>query len=214
MSLVTPFIKPLQIAINRYLDYDPEVPKQLEKMQGKVVALHFQQLDFSLFIVITADGLDIRDVFESEVDTTISGSPWALAVMGLSESSTSSLFSGDVVIQGDTELGSQFQTFLENIGVDWEEPLSTITGDVVANQLGNVVRDLSLWVKETTKTNGLNVSEYFREEQRMLPSRFEVNKFKRSIDELRLSVDRLEAKIQRYVVSQKNLEHEETKDVT
>ena len=112
MSLVTPFIKPLQIAINRYLDYDPEVPKQLEKMQGKVVALHFQQLDFSLFIVITADGLDIRDVFESEVDTTISGSPWALAVMGLSESSTSSLFSGDVVIQGDTELGSQFQTFL------------------------------------------------------------------------------------------------------
>ncbi|HAI97398.1 MAG TPA: sterol-binding protein, partial [Methylococcaceae bacterium] len=193
MSLVTPFIKPLQIAINRYLDYDPEVPKQLEKMQGKVVALHFQQLDFSLFIVITADGLDIRDVFESEVDTTISGSPWALAVMGLSESSTSSLFSGDVVIQGDTELGSQFQTFLENIEVDWEEPLSTITGDVVANQLGNVVRDLSVWVQETTKTNGLNVSEYFREEQRMLPSRFEVNKFKRSIDELRLSVDRLEA---------------------
>ena len=214
MSLVTPFIKPLQIAINRYLDYDPEVPKQLEKMQGKVVALHFQQLDFSLFIVITADGLDIREVFESEVDTTISGSPWALAVMGLSESSTSSLFSGDVVIQGDTELGSQFQTFLEKIEVDWEEPLSTITGDVVANQLGNVVRDLSVWVQETTKTNGLNVSEYFREEQRMLPSRFEVNKFKRSIDELRLSVDRLEAKIQRYVVSQKNLEHEETKDVT
>lgn len=214
MSLVTPFIKPLQIAINRYLDYDPEVPKQLEKMQGKVVALHFQQLDFSLFIVITADGLDIRDVFESEVDTTISGSPWALAVMGLSESSTSSLFSGDVVIQGDTELGSQFQTFLENIEVDWEEPLSTITGDVVANQLGNVVRDLSVWVQETTKTNGLNVSEYFREEQRMLPSRFEVNKFKRSVDELRLSVDRLEAKIQRYVMSQKNLEHEETKDVT
>lgn len=214
MSLVTPFIKPLQIAINRYLDYDPEVPKQLEKMQGKVVALHFQQLDFSLFIVITADGLDIREVFESEVDTTISGSPWALAVMGLSESSTSSLFSGDVVIQGDTELGSQFQTFLENIEVDWEEPLSTITGDVVANQLGNVVRDLSVWVQETTKTNGLNVSEYFREEQRMLPSRFEVNKFKRSVDELRLSVDRLEAKIQRYVVSQKNLEHEKTKDVT
>jgi len=214
VSLVTPFIKPLQIAINRYLDYDPEVPKQLEKMQGKVVALHFQQLDFSLFIVITADGLDIREVFESEVDTTISGSPWALAVMGLSESSTSSLFSGDVVIQGDTELGSQFQTFLEKIEVDWEEPLSTITGDVVANQLGNVVRDLSVWVQETTKTNGLNVSEYFREEQRMLPSRFEVNKFKRSVDELRLSVDRLEAKIQRYVVSQKNLEHEKTKDVT
>lgn len=214
MSLASPFVKPFQIAINRYLDYDPEVPKQLVKMQGKVVELHFQQLEFSLFIVITADGLDIRDEFENEADTKISGSPLALAMMGLHESSTSSLFSGDVVIQGDSELGGQFQTFLENIEVDWEEPLSKITGDVVANQLGNAVRDLSAWIQETTKTNGLNVSEYFREEQHLLPSRFEVNKFKKGVDELRLSVDRLEAKVQRLIANKQNAENEPTKDVT
>lgn len=214
MSLVTPFLKPLQIAVNRYLDYDPEVPKQLARMQGKVVELNFQLLDRSLYFIMNADGLDITEELDGVADTTISGSPLALAMMGLQESSTSSLFSGDVVIEGNTELGGQFQTFLENIEVDWEEPLSQITGDVVANQLGSFIRDLSGWTQETTKTNALNVSEYFREEQGMLPSKFEVNKFKTDVDELRLSVDRLEAKVQRLVINKQNLESESTKDVT
>ena len=75
MSLVSPFLKPLQIAVNRYLDYDPEVPKQLARMEGRVIELHFQQLELSLYMIISADGLDIREVFEGNADTTISGSP-------------------------------------------------------------------------------------------------------------------------------------------
>jgi len=210
MSLVSPLVKPLQIAVNRYLDYDPEVPKQLQKMQGKVVALNFNPLDVSLFIIITADGLDIRDEFNENVDTKISGSPIALAMMTLQDSSVSSLFSGDVVIEGDTELGTQFQRFMDNVEVDWEEPLSHLTGDVVANQVGDFVRDMSGWLQETTKTNGLNISEYFREEQNMLPSKFEVERFKKGIDELRLSTDRLEAKVQKLIKQRAEVEKEAT----
>ncbi|ORU90940.1 MAG: sterol-binding protein [Cycloclasticus sp. symbiont of Poecilosclerida sp. M] len=201
MSVLTPFVKPLQIAINRYLAYDPEASKQLAKMQNGVVELHFKFVDISLFIMLTADGLDICDEFDGDADTKISGSPLALALMGLQESSTSSLFSGDVVIEGNTELGNQFQQFLKNIEVDWEEPLSKITGDVIANQAGEFVRDFSARLKESSKTNGLNVSEFLREEQHILPSKFEVGKFKKQVDEMRLSVDRLEAKAQRLIAA-------------
>ena len=201
MSALSPLVKPLQIAINRYLDYDPEVPKQLAKMQGKVVELHFRVLELSLYLIISADGLDISDEFTEQVDTKISGSPIALAMMGLQASPVSSLFSGEVSIEGDTELGNQFQRFLKNIEVDWEEPLSQITGDVIANQAAGFARDFSGWLQETSKTNALNASEYFREEQNMLPSRFEVERFKTDVDTLRLATDRLEAKIKRLVVS-------------
>ncbi|PCI20028.1 MAG: sterol-binding protein [Piscirickettsiaceae bacterium] len=211
MSLIAPFIKPLQIAINRYLDYDPEAPKQLAKMHGKVVALNFSPLDVALFLIITQDGLDICDELSEPADTTITGSPLSLVMMGLQASSTSSLFAGDVSIEGDMELGTQFQKFLKNIEVDWEEPLSKLTGDVVANQLGNFVSDLSGWMQKTTKTNAMNVSEYFQEEERMLPSKFEVNKFKKNVDDLRLSTDRLEAKIQRLLEKNKTLANEPTK---
>jgi len=207
---VSPLVKPLQIAVNRYLDYDPEVPKQLQKMQGKVVELNFNPLDVSLFIIITADGLDIRDEFNENVDTKISGSPIALAMMSVQDSSVSSLFSGDVIIEGDTELGTKFQKFMDNVEVDWEEPLSQLTGDIVANQVGDFVRGMSGWLQETTKTNGLNISEYFREEQNMLPSTFEVERFKKGIDELRLSTDRLEAKVQKLVKQRADVEKEAT----
>ena len=112
-------VKPLQIAINRYFDYDPEVPKLLKGMHGKVVELNFTLFDVSLFVIMTRDGLDICDEFSGEADTKISGSPLALLMMNLQDSSVSSLFAGDVVIEGDTELGNQFQQFLDNIEVDW-----------------------------------------------------------------------------------------------
>jgi ubiquinone biosynthesis protein UbiJ len=175
-----------------------------------VVALNFQPLDIKLFVILTCDGIDLQDDMEVEADTTITGSPMSLAMMGVHESSTTSLFSGDVKIEGDIELGNQFQAFLENVEVDWEEPLSQITGDVIANQVGNAVRDFSAWLKESSETNGLNVSEYFREEQNMLPSKFEVERFKKNIDELRFSADRLEAKVNRLITKiQKNAEEHE-----
>lgn len=199
MSLITPLLKPLQITINRYLDYDPEAPKQLAKMQGKVVALSFQPLNIELFVILTCDGIDLLDEIDAEADTTITGSPLSLAMMGVHESSTTSLFSGEVAIEGDLELGRQFQAFLENIEVDWEEPLSQLTGDVVANQIGDFARDMASWMQETSKTNVMNVAEFFREEEQMLPSKFEVERFKKNVDELRLSTDRLDAKVQRLV---------------
>ncbi|MEY8194544.1 MAG: SCP2 sterol-binding domain-containing protein [Cycloclasticus sp.] len=197
MSLLSPLVKPLQIALNRYLDYDPEVPKQLLAMQGNVVELHFRSLELSLYILINATDLDICDDYDGAVDTTISGSPIALAMMGLQSSSVSSLFSGEVTIVGDTELGSRFQALLDNVEVDWEEPLSQLSGDVIAQQVGGLLRGVAGWLEESTNTNALNVSEYLREEQAMLPSKFEEERFKREVDELRLAVDRLEAKVGR-----------------
>ncbi|MEW5057351.1 MAG: SCP2 sterol-binding domain-containing protein [Cycloclasticus sp.] len=197
MSLLSPLVKPLQIALNRYLDYDPEVPKQLLAMQGNVVELHFRSFELSLYILINATDLDICDDYDGPVDTTISGSPVALAMMGLQSSSVSSLFSGEVTIVGDTELGSRFQALLDNVEVDWEEPLSQLSGDVIAQQVGGLLRGVAGWLEESTNTNALNVSEYLREEQAMLPSKFEEERFKREVDELRLAVDRLEAKVGR-----------------
>jgi len=202
MTVLSALVKPLQIAINRYLEYDPEVPKQLAAMQGKVVELHLRSLELSIYILITADGLDICDEYDGGADTTISGSPLALAMMASQSSGASSLFSGDVSIEGDTELGKKFQTFLDNIEVDWEEPLAQISGDVIAQQVGDVLRGVGAWLEQSASTNAMNISEYLREEQPVLPSKFEVERFKNEVDDIRLSVDRLEAKVQRLIARQ------------
>lgn len=201
-SFITPFVKPLQLAVNKYLELDPEASVQLQKMQGKVVELCFDPVAISIFVIMDAGQLDLCDEFTGEADTKITGSPISLAMMGISESSINSLFSGDVTIEGDIELGNQFQDFLNNIEVDWEEPLSKLTGDVVANQLGDWMKNLAQWSMDTTQTNALNVAEYVREEKNLLPNKFEVEKFKKNVDELRLDVDRFEAKVNRFLQQQ------------
>lgn len=197
MSLLTPLVKLLQIAINRYLAYDPEAPKQLQTMQNKVVKLSFEPLSICLYVVINQDGLDIVDELSEPADTTIIGSPLALAMMGIQESSVASLFSGEVRIEGDAELGADFQQFLKNIEVDWQEPLSELTGDVVAHQFGELVDSFHSWFQESSANDALNLAEYYREEKKLLPSIFEMEKFKQDVDAIRLSADRLEAKVQR-----------------
>jgi ubiquinone biosynthesis protein UbiJ len=213
MSLVTPSLKLLQIAINRYLDFDPEAPKQLVKMQGKVVLLNFQPWDIQLFVMLTRDGVDLLDDMNGEVDTTISGSPLSLVMMNVHKSSTSSLFAGDVTIEGDLELGNQFQAFIKNIEVDWEEPLSQLTGDVVANKVGELAQGMSSWLLDISKTNAMNMAEFAREEKNFLPSAFEVERFKKNVDELCLATDRIEAKIKRLIANRQN-ENELEKDAT
>ncbi len=213
MSLVTPFLKPLQIAINRYLELDPEAPKQLAMMQDKVVLLHFQPWDIQLFVMLTGDGIDLLDGMDGEADTTISGSPLSLAMMNVHESSTSSLFAGDVTIEGDLELGNKFQAFIKNVEVDWEEPLSQLTGDVVANQVGQLAQNVSSWLQDVSKTNAMNLAEFAREEKNFLPSTFEIERFKKGVDEICFATDIAEAKIQRLIAHQQN-ENQLEKDAT
>ena len=201
MSALTLLTKPLQIAFNRYLAYDPEAPKHLARMDNKVVEICFQPLSLSLFIIICDGALDISDSCSTPVDTKIIGSPIALARLGLT-SSNGSVMSGEVVIEGDLALGQAFQSFLGNIDVDLEEPLSELTGDVIANALGNTARDFFKWCGRVSTSSGLDLSEYVREERQLLPSSFEVNRFKRDVDDLRLATDRLEARIQQLTLKQ------------
>jgi ubiquinone biosynthesis protein UbiJ len=205
-SFITPFVKPLQLAVNKYLELDPEAGMQLEKMQGKVVELCFSPVAISVFVIIDAGQLDLCDELTGEADTKITGSPISLAMMGVSESSVNSLFSGDVTIEGDIDLGNQFQDFLNDIEVDWEEPVSKLTGDVVANQLGDLARNFAQWSVESAQTNALNTAEYLREEEQLLANKFEVERFKRNVDTLRLDVDRFEAKVNRLLQQQQSTE--------
>ncbi len=201
MPALTLLTKPLQIAFNRYLAYDPEAPKHLARMDNKVVEICFQPLSLSLFIIICDGALDISDSCSTPADTKIIGSPIGLARLGLT-SSNGSVMSGEVVIEGDLALGQAFQSFLGNIDVDLEEPLSELTGDVIANALGNTARDFFKWCGSVSTSSGLDLSEYVREERQLLPSSFEVNRFKRDVDDLRLATDRLEARIQQLTLKQ------------
>lgn len=186
----------LESAINAALALDSETVARLGGLSGKVVAMELEGTGITLFMLPGREGLRLMGRYEGEPDTTLSGTPLALLRLG-GDRPGDGLFSGDVKIHGDVELGQRMQRILGELDIDWEEHLSHLTGDVVAHQLGNLARGVMRWGRRAAENLQRDLVDYVQEERRDLPSRPELDEFLAAVDRLRSDVDRLTAHVDR-----------------
>jgi ubiquinone biosynthesis protein UbiJ len=135
--------------------------------------------------------------YDAEPDCVLRGSPVGLARIGVVHRKEDSLFSGQVEVEGDAGLAQELGDFLSGIDVDWEEQLSRLTGDPVAHEVGNGARAARRWASRSLDALADDLKEYLQEEGRMLPTRYETERFLDEVDTLRDDVERLAARLQR-----------------
>ena len=117
--------------------------------------------------------------------------------MKLARSSRTSFADTGVEVIGNTGALITWQNLLRNLDIDWEEALSGVLGDIAGPKLAAGLRQLVSY--GTSRSGGVTrlTGEYLTEELRLLPSRQELELFYEDVDELRLHLDRLEARLQR-----------------
>jgi ubiquinone biosynthesis protein UbiJ len=187
----------LEQALNAALALDPKTAERLARLQGKLIAVELRGTGITLTLQPTVEGkLRLMGDYDGEVDTTLHGAPFSLLRMGIGRAGEG-MFSGEVVIDGDVELGTQIQRVFEKLDIDWEEHLSRLTGDIVAHQIGNTVRGLFSWGQRAADHLGRDVADYLQEENDTLPVAWEVAEFIQGVDTLRSGVDRMEARVKR-----------------
>ena len=196
MSVPALVLAGLEITLNRYLALDPETLSRLAGMTGKLIAVELRGVGITLYMAPHSGGIQLLREFDGSADAVISGTPMALARVGIGEE-RSLLFAGEVEIRGDVTLGQRFESVLRELDIDWEEQLSHLVGDAAAHQVGNLVRDALQWGAKSVDTLGRDLTEYLQEESRQLPQRDEVNKFLAAVDVLRNDVERLDARVKR-----------------
>ena len=177
MSLPEIITATIETAFNQYLQLDPNAPAMFEKMEGKVIAIEVLGLKQSLYLFPSVQGMMIMSDFDGEADTTISGSPVALAKLSVLNNPAGVLFNAEVKISGDVRLGSQFKKILSQINIDWEEILSQFTGDMVAHKTGNLMRSFSGWLERSKNSMYTDAGDYLTEESLISPSKAEINHF-------------------------------------
>lgn len=186
----------MEQALNATLALDPATLQRLARLDGKVIAIDMLGTGLIVYLAPKPDGLRLMGHYDGETDTTIRGSPLALLRMS-STTPGEGLFSGEVTIDGDVETGQKLQKILHSLDIDWEEHISRITGDVVAHQIGNTMRDIAAFGRNALTTFGLNLGEFLQEERQVLPVYAQVAAFVDDVDALRAAADRLEARIKR-----------------
>lgn len=188
-------IATIESAFNRLLSLDPEAATQLAELEGRIICLQLDGLNIHLYLFPSADDIMILDDFDGEADTTIQGTPVALARLGLSSDKQAEMFEGEVKISGDVRLGRKFNRLFASLDIDWEEQLSKLIGDMAAHTLGNITRQLFSWQQRNEQSMKMNTSEYLQEEVHYLPAQNQADSFYHAVDQLRNDVARMEARI-------------------
>jgi len=187
----------LEKALNQGVKLDPATLAALEGLSGKVVGIELIGSGLKFYLIFSKQSIHVQPHLDGEPDVCLRGAPLAMVSLGLAADQQDVLFSGDIEMSGDTELGQRVKKIIDDIDIDWEEHVSRICGDVVAHQMGRAVRGLSEWANQSLHTLHEDIDEYLHEEVRMLPSHDQVNVFIADVDVLRNDVDRLEKRVER-----------------
>ncbi|MCB1761383.1 MAG: SCP2 sterol-binding domain-containing protein [Gammaproteobacteria bacterium] len=194
MSISTFGYASLEALLNSYLALDPVAREELAQLHGRTIALELTGVGLRLYLLPAPDGIKLLERFEGEPDCLLRGTPLALARMRDRRTSTKQLFSGEVVISGDTETAHRFAKVLGAIDIDWEEQLSKVTGDLIAHKVGNLFRAAGDWGVRARDTLAADADEYLKEELRLLPDRRELRRFLDDVDRLRDDAERMQAR--------------------
>lgn len=196
MTVSSTLAAALESALNLYLEQDTGALQRATGLRGKCIALSITGTALTFYFLPDTDGVQVLSHYEGDVDTWLSGSPLGFARLNLS-AREDALFEGAVRIEGNTDIGEQFQALLAGVDLDWEEKLSHITGDVIAHQAGKLVKNAKRFVNDGRETLIKDSGEYLQEEARLLPAHAEMEYFLTDVDTLRADVDRLEARVYR-----------------
>jgi ubiquinone biosynthesis protein UbiJ len=187
----------LEQSINRLIALDPEGAGRLSRIAGRVICIELAGFGSRFYVIPGPAGLQVFGAYEAQPDCVLRGSPLGLARLGVLEHKEDSLFSGQVEVEGDAGLAQEFGDFIGGIDIDWEEQLSRLTGDSIAHGLGNRARAAGRWGRSSFDALADDVKEYLQEEARILPTRYETERFLDEVDTLRDDTERLAARIQR-----------------
>ena len=183
-----------EISGNHLLGMDQNALSHCSELQGHIIAIHFTDMDKTLYCHPGSWGLRISlQAPAREADAIIRGRVMALVNLSLNKEKLSTSIQEKVEISGNAAVAQKFQKILAELDIDWEEQLSQVVGDVMAFRIFQGINKTRQWVHNSFNSVALSGREYLQEEIRAMPTKVEFERFKSEVTDLRHSVERLEA---------------------
>lgn len=181
-------------AINRALALDPASQRRLVALNGRVLEIACSQPTASVFLTVVDGDVALWSAAGREADTVLAGSLSQLLALVSRISSPTALSDAGVSLRGDSQVVQQWQALLAQLDIDLEALVAKGVGDVAAHQLGRGVRAAGQWLTDSHRELDRLISEFLQYEVETVPTAHELSQFAREVDDLRLRLDRLEAR--------------------
>lgn len=197
-ALQTAALGALEFLINKALELDPATQKRLAGLNGKVLKIHCQSPELSVYCLPGLQGIKLQSWCEQkQVNSSISGNFSDYIQLLQAEDKAAALINGSLNVYGDSGDFIALQSALADLDIDWEKPLADLLGDVGGHQLGQIIRGIFGLGRQLNTSVQEQLEEFVHKEARILPPREELEEFYTDVSTLSVRVDRLQARIER-----------------
>ncbi|UUD65970.1 SCP2 sterol-binding domain-containing protein [Pseudomonas seleniipraecipitans] len=183
--------------LNRVLALDSTALPRLARLNGRVIAVESRSPAFTLFILADGEGLRLASQWAGQVDCTLRAPASALLRLAVAKDKQAVLHAPEVDLDGDSGLLMELAGVLQDLELDWEYELSRWLGPIAAPLLASHLRSRVGWTQSNLHSLHSNLADYLSEETRALVGRREAEARFAELDDLKLSLDRLDARIER-----------------
>lgn len=198
-GLAAIFTPPAAAAINHLLRSASWARERLKPFAGKTA--RFNLAPFAVTLAIRDSG-EVEHSIAGGPRDTLAARPSCDAVFILTPGIALRLLASDknawqdVQMSGDTELAREILFVAQNLRWDAEEDLSRVFGDIIAHRMVRAASDLKHWQQQATDSIARSAAAYWTDEQPLIATRHDVERFVREADALRDDVARFEKRIE------------------
>lgn len=171
---------------NGALSLSPATKQQLPTLDEKRLAVHLQELGFSLVISQDQGKLLITSPSEDAIvaDCTISTSVSALKELKNEQQLTALIKADKLDIEGDMKVAQQFASLADSVDIDWPAELEKHIGDIATHKLITLGKKASAKAEFVKTQISSDASEYVVYEQQLVVTQPEIQGWVEDIDEV------------------------------
>lgn len=187
----------VQRSLAAALRRDPLTARRLAELDGKVILIQAHEPDWALYLLPGAQGIELLASSDRLPDCTLSAPSSLLARLMVSNQRQRLLQEPTLQLSGDSQVLVSLQNALGNLQLDGEAELARWIGPVAGHAVAKVLRSGREWADQAQHSLGRSLAEYLTEEGRQLVGTAEANVSADQLHQLRLDLDRLEARLNR-----------------
>lgn len=182
-------------AVNRVLSLDSTAQARLAPLAGKVIAVACTMPAITVYVIPLETGIQLAKEWHAPADCTLSAPANLLLKLATSADKSAVLHHPDVNLDGNSAVLMELADILQGLELDWEYEVSRWLGPLPTALISGHLRSRRDWMVQSAQSLHLNTVDYLAEESRTLVGRIEADMRFNEIDQLKLDLDRIDARI-------------------
>ena len=191
---------PIEFALNQLIKSDQHLQSIVQKFDDQLLEIH-TTTPTAFICIHFNNGIRLSAISSNDLGVTptarVSSKATSLLRLLLTTSDSAALSNPEIEISGDAQFVHAIFQSLKNLDLRWDDLLAPWLGDLSTHLAKTSSDSIRQWSAQSKTSITATLSDYLRQESRLLPAQGQLDQFNSAMDDLKLRIDRAKARIER-----------------